>query len=448
MKLNRRFLSLAALATALPLALAACSTSEPTTPATSEAPPAAVTTSEAPAPADDTVELTFLTFESPSLDAVFWDTSIARAAEQVGGVKINRIVTGAGDRDTYAQQLQASGQFPDLLASIQVRPFLEAGLIQPYDTAWLEETFVQPYANTIGGQTYMPPTNTQIIPLIFYNKQIFADNGIEEPTTWAELMAVIEKLVGLGITPMENAGADPWANSMYMAGIWATDVLAADPQWLEKRNAGEVKFSDEVSVKAIQKGLDLIAAGAFDPTCLSVDYATANANFLEGKSAMYPMGSWFIGKGYLTDEQAANIGIFPWPSDSGSVILPTVIGGTMVVSANAKDVEKALAFGKAWTADPANFGSLIEDDGSFPMFKQIPFEDYNVSVTPLYDEGFALATGSDPQCASMGWAQNDSALAPGMNDAWYALTQEMFSNSDAAALAANMDAQYDAALAG
>ncbi|MDR1806681.1 MAG: extracellular solute-binding protein [Propionibacteriaceae bacterium] len=442
MKLNRRFLSLVALATAAPLALAACSTTDTGSAASSSAPAAA--TSEAAPPAASAVELTFLTFETPANDSTFWDAAIAAASAEVPGVTINRIVA-PGDRTTYAQQLQASGQFPDLLASITPRVFLDAGLLEPFDEAWLQETFLKPDANQLEGVTYQPPTNTQIIPLVFYNKQIFADLGLEEPTTWAEFMDIIAAVRAAGITPLENAGAEPWSASMTLVGLASVDVLGQDPLWIQKRAAGEVKFADANFQAAVQKAVDLVNAQAYDPAALSVDYATANANFLAGKSAMYPMGSWFIGQGYLTTEQAANIGIFPWPSDDGTVYLPTTTGGTMSVSSSAKDVTLAMEWAKAFTETPGNFKALIEGDGAFPMFKKLSLADYNVTVTPLYEEGYTLVTGDDAQVGTFGWATNDDSLAAGMNDAFYALSQAVFSNSDVAALCADLDNQWDAA---
>lgn len=41
----------------------------------------------------------------------------------------------------------------------------------------------------------------------------------------------------------------------------------------------------------MQKAVNLINEGAYNPVALSVDFATANKNFIDGKSAMYPIGS-------------------------------------------------------------------------------------------------------------------------------------------------------------
>src|SRR4029078_11338755 len=120
----------------------------------------------------------FLTFETPALDAAFWDHSIDVALQGLPGVSITKIVPPGADRNGYAKQLQAAGQFPDILASINPKDFLEAGLLEPFDQAWLDVNFVRPRGEAIGGNSYIPPTNSQIIPLVFYNKDIFAANSV------------------------------------------------------------------------------------------------------------------------------------------------------------------------------------------------------------------------------------------------------------------------------
>ena len=45
---------------------------------------------------------------------------------------------------------------------------------------------------------------------VYYNKQIFADNGIEVPATFEEFLAVCEKLKAAGITPLANGIAGQW----------------------------------------------------------------------------------------------------------------------------------------------------------------------------------------------------------------------------------------------
>ena len=55
---------------------------------------------------------------------------------------------------------------------------------------------------------------------------------------------------------------------------------------------------------------------------VSLDYAATEQAFLEGKGAMYPMGSWFAAAG---DKSAIkdDIGVFSWPTDDGAPWSPS-----------------------------------------------------------------------------------------------------------------------------
>ena len=395
------------------------------------------------AQADDAV-LTFMTFETPALDATFWDGSIERAVGQVPGISVKKIITPTADRNAYAKQLQASGQFPDVLASINPKDFLEAGLLVPFDQAWLDEHFILPSANAIQGKVYIPPTNAQVIPLVYYNKSIFTEHGLEAPKTWDGFVNVVKTLRAAGVTPMELAGAEPWAAGMPLVALASADVLGQGRRGSEAvRRRGP--YSDPLFANAMQKAVDLVQLGAYDPAALSVDFATANKNFLDGKSAMYAQGSWLTGSGYISAEQAGNVGVFPWPTNDGSIVIPFSVGGTTSVSSASKSVDKALEFSKAWSLDPRNLGVLVETDGAFPMMKKLTLADFNAKVSGLFESAYSLSTAENTKVSAFGWTNNDDALAPGINDLFYALSQAFFSDSDVAAQLKQLDADWDVA---
>jgi len=175
---------LAAAAAASVLLLAACSSSSSPAASTSGASPSKVT-------------LTYMTFLTPDLTASFWSTSIAAAEQAVPGVTIKQVVDPTTDRDTYAKTLLQSGQFPDLLQSITPSLYTSAGLLTPFPSSWISSNFILP--NDIKGNDYIPPTNSQIIPLVYYNKALFAKAGVTPPTTWAEFMADCAKLKAAGV---------------------------------------------------------------------------------------------------------------------------------------------------------------------------------------------------------------------------------------------------------
>jgi ABC-type glycerol-3-phosphate transport system substrate-binding protein len=390
------------------------------------------------------VTLTYLTFETPSLTASFWNTSISNAEKKVPGVTIKDIMAPTTDRDSYAKQLQASGQFPDLLQSITPSTFVGAGLLRPYDQSWVNANFLLPMGNAYKGKVYIPPTNSQIIPMVFYNKALFARAGITSlPTTWAQFMAVCAKVKAAGIVPIELGGGDPFAASMPLSGILSADILGKDPSWLQKRYAGKVHFTDANVETAAAKYRAMAADGYFETGALGVKYADSITNFTSGKTAMYMMGSWFLGA--IPKASADNFGSFLTPTDDGSVVVPFAVGGSMAISSRTPSPDKAQAFAEAWSLDPANLKTLIEGDGAFPMLKGKTLADYNVNVSQVFKDSYAYVTQQNNKVSALGWATNDDSMPSGLNDDFYAASQDLYNNNDVAAQMSKLDSEWNTA---
>lgn len=394
-----------------------------------------------PSGASGNVTLTYLTFETPDLTASFWQGSIAQAEKQVPGVTIKDIVSPSTDRDSYAKQLRASGQFPDLLQSITPSTFAPAGLIAPYPQDWVNANFLDPMGNAYKGKVYIPPTNSQIIPMVFFNKSLFAQAGISAaPTTWAEFMADCAKLKAHGITPMELGGSDSFAASMPLTGILSADVLGKNPNWLQQRYAGKVHFTDANVETAVAKYRAMVTDGYFEQGALSVSYADSITNFTAGKTAMYMMGSWFLGS--IPKATAANFGSFLTPTDDGSVVVPYAVGGSMAVSSSAPDKAKATAFAEAWSLNPKNLATLITGDGAFPLIKGKTIADYGVNVSQVYTDSYAYVTADNNKVSALGWATNDDAMPSGLNNDFYAAAQALFNSGDVAGQMAKLDSEW------
>src|SRR3984957_2446112 len=324
------------------------------------------------------VTLTYLTFHTPDLTAQFWSTSIAAAQKSVPGVTIKQDVDPTTDRDTYAKQLLQAGEFPDLLQSITPSLYTSAGLLTPFPSSWINANFILP--NNIKGKDYIPPTNSQIIPLVYYNKALFSKAGVTPPTTWAQFMADCAKLKAAGIVPIELGGKDSFAAAMPLTGALSADVLGSDPNWIQQRYAGTVKFSDSDVVAAATKMRTLVTDNYFEPDALSVSYAQSITNFNAGDAAIYPMGSWYLGS--VPKNEWNNIGVFLWPSDDGSQGGPFSVGGSMAVRAHAPDQAGAFKFAESWSLNPSNLKTLITGDGAFPMLKNQTLADFDVNVSP------------------------------------------------------------------
>jgi ABC-type glycerol-3-phosphate transport system substrate-binding protein len=418
---------LAAAAAASVLLLAACSSSP----------------SGSASGASKKVTLTYLTFLTPDLTASFWAKSIAAAEKEAPGVTIKQDVDPTTDRDTYAKQLLQAGNFPDLLESITPSLYTSAGLLTPYPSSWINANFILP--NDIKGKDYIPPTNSQIIPLVYYNKALFAKAGVTPPTTWAEFMADCAKLKAHGIVPIELGGHDSFAAAMPLTGALSADVLGSDPDWIQQRYAGTVKFADPNVVAAATKMRTLVTDGYFEPDALSVSYAQSIINFNAGKAAMYPMGSWYLGS--IPKNEWSNIGVFPWPTNNGSLVIPFSLGGSMAVSSRTPDPAAAFKFAEAWSLNPDNLKSLISGDGAFPMLKGKSLASYDLSLSPAFYSSYSYVTSSNTKVSSMSWATNDDALPGNVTSDFDAVAQALFSTSNVLGQMQQLDQDWTQATA-
>jgi raffinose/stachyose/melibiose transport system substrate-binding protein len=154
---------------------------------------------------------------------------------------------------------------------------------------------------------------------VWYNKKIFADNGISVPTTYDQLVAAAAKLDAAGIQPFAASGIQGWPITRLIGNL-IFGQLGGDA--MTRIKTGKAKLTDPQYVAAAQKVADLGAKGYFGQGVASLDYGPAEDLFLQGKAAMFYMGSWILGE--LNDPTKnkiglANVGIFPFPRVVGGI---------------------------------------------------------------------------------------------------------------------------------
>jgi ABC-type glycerol-3-phosphate transport system substrate-binding protein len=438
---------------ALSLFASACVAPVPPAAAPAEAPAVAEPAAEAPAEeVQEPVVLTVMVFESPALTAEYWDTAIETTlAELPDYITVEKITSPNLDRDSYAKQLQATDQFPDIPFAVTINDFAQAGLFMPFDEDYLQENFIVPDGSKTDGVAYHPPNGAQIIPFIFYNKAIFAEVGVEVPTTYAEFVEVSQAIKDAGHTPILMCGAEPWCGSFPIVAIVSADVFGNDPDWMKKRKAGEVSFSDPEMVAAFQKFQDLVDAGLIDEGGLGTDFATANQAFYDGEAAMYLQGSWFIG--YMEPEVSANTGVFLLPQEDGDIYVPIYVGGGERMSAASDHPEEIKMYAETNALNPTSLKTLIEKDALFPMIKGMTIEDWQndhgVVISELYSEAYAgYVTNPDAKKVStFTWSNNDDDVIAGMKAEIYSAVQNVFLGSDVAEEMTRLDQLWEDAAA-
>ena len=293
--------------------LAACGTPAATEAPAAEAPAAAT---EAPAaateaPAAEKVTITIESWRNDDLS--IWEDQIIPAFEaqnpninvvfapsapaEYNGVLNTKLEGGtAGDLIT-CRPFDASLSLYDkgYLASLNDLPGIE-NFGDVAKSAWITDdgsnVFCVPMASVIHG--------------FFYNKDMFDQYGIAEPTTRDEFFAALETLKSNGETALVMGTADQWESAT-----------------MGFQNIGPVYWKGEEGRKALIDGTGKYTDAAYVQTWTDLKdwapylpegyqaakYPDSQSLFTLGKGAIYPTGSWEISQ--FEKDATFNLGIFP-----------------------------------------------------------------------------------------------------------------------------------------
>lgn len=152
----------------------------------------------------------------------------------------------------------------------------------------------------------------------WYNKDLFAQAGVEVPTTLEELLEVSETLDQAGITPIAMEGADRWPQMRYLSFL---PFRETGNEFIEGLKSGDANMSDPEGIAAATYFQDI--SQYFQEGWSSGDYATARDLFVSGGAAMYYIGSWELPS--FLDEQGEllpQFDRFPMPAAGSNDATP------------------------------------------------------------------------------------------------------------------------------
>jgi raffinose/stachyose/melibiose transport system substrate-binding protein len=235
------------------------------------------------------------------------------------------------DLDQKLQLLSAQGALPEMFYAPNT-PAAQTQYAKNGQALNIEDTLTQlgvldkvdPTAVKImrsqqGGKMYALPFELNVEGF-WYNKKIFADNAITPPATWDDLVKDADTFNTKGVQPFAASGVQGWPLTRLVSGYLYREL---GPDALTKVVAGQAKLTDPPYVKAAQAVADLGAKGYFGKGFATLDYQPAEDVFLQGKAAMFYMGSWAVGD--YNDSAKNKIG---GPDNVGFFPFPTVAGGT------------------------------------------------------------------------------------------------------------------------
>ena len=295
---------------------------------------------------------------------------------------------------TKLTTLMASNAVPDVFFTWELsylQPFVEGGKVTDI-TSYLEkdaewkESFADGTLELLSydGKNYGIPTQKSLC-VMFYNKKIFEENGVQVPSTYDEFLSVCDTLKNNGVTPMAMCGTDAWIPAQFVqqiAGGMAGDKLFQDIC------DGSEKWNNETHVKAAEEVKKMADAGYFQDGYIGMGPEESTDLFTNGKSAMYFMGAWDADK-----IQKSGIG-----EDAGAFVLPAYdaqfnnisvgsVDTSFAVSENCKNKDAAVAFLKFWTSQEMEEMLLYENS-------RIPADNFELDtskLTPLMGEVLTIS---------------------------------------------------------
>jgi raffinose/stachyose/melibiose transport system substrate-binding protein len=254
--------------------------------------------------------------------------------------------------------LSSSNELPDVgftWAAGYMTPFVKGKLFAPLDdvlNGGLKDSFVSgtTEAYALDGKTYGLPLELNIAP-IYYNKEIFKKYNLEVPQTYSEFTNVVKTLASKGVAPIALGNKDRWTGSLWY--MYLADRIGG-AEVLNKAINRSGSFEDPALVSAAEEIQTLVKEDGFNKGFNGLSNDEGKSEFLNGKAAMYLMGTWEL-PNFTTNEEIPqefrdSVGFFKFPTvENGKGNIDSWVGGPGVglfVAENSKVKPEAKEFVK------------------------------------------------------------------------------------------------------
>lgn len=330
-------------------------------------------TAEPQAVEEEQITLTLGSWRVDDVDA--WNSINAEFEKDNPGITVKFDPTNPPDYNATLRTQLETGTGPDLFfvrSFAAGRELFDAGYIATLkDLPGLSGSFSEgsraPWT-TESGESYAVPIMA-VSHGIYYNKDVFADNGLDIPETWEDLMAHAQVLLDAGVTPFANGTKDAWdINEVVMMQFIPSNIGGYEGR-LAYLN-GERQFNSDEIVTSFQQIKDMqpYLPSGFE----AVSYYDAAQLFVQGQAAMMLDGSWSI-SGFKKDVTDFEWGVFYPPALSGQDQYVTFhIDAAIGANSSSANLEAAKTF-LQWL-QTSKFAGLLGNSlpGFFPLTASAP----------------------------------------------------------------------------
>nr|WP_147600142.1 extracellular solute-binding protein [uncultured Blautia sp.] len=317
-------------------------------------------------------ELTFLI--DPDTASAGYQAVFDLCEEKTGIHIETEIRASGGDGDNQVKTRLASGEMTDLCG---YNSGSKLGELNPEENfidisgeefaQRLDDTYKSAVSAGSDTAVYGIPLTATMSGAILYNKEVYEENNLEIPHTWDDFLKNCDALKEAGIDAVVGSLGDSWTIQVPYLGDHY-NVLAGEPDFAEKFEAGETKYAtSEAGLKSFQKLEDL--QSYFNEDYTATTYADACDKLVNGEAGHYFILTQALSSIYeLYGDEVNKIGLMGIPGDDPenhglTVWEPTSIYG----NANSDKKEDILRFMEFYTSDEAldAFTEAQKPDGPY-----------------------------------------------------------------------------------
>ncbi|TDD64711.1 extracellular solute-binding protein [Jiangella aurantiaca] len=266
--------------------------------------------------------------------------------------------TGYSDAEQYSAFIRQSfrtDERPDLFTwhtGSELEDLVAEDLLAPTTDIWqaaidngdVPEAMQEHF--TVDGETYCVPMNAAYW-VMYYNKAVFDQYGLAEPTSWAELMTVADTVKANGVTPF-------YETNILFSFVWFQTLLAGtDPELYNALSTGEASYTDPGVVEVMEQWRGMLEGGYFgDPG----DQTAPQDQLKGGTVAMINFGTFLSGQLNSVDMvSGTDYDFFVIPNVNPDLPQTSLIfeTGPMCTAKDAANETSALQYAEWWMTDEA-----------------------------------------------------------------------------------------------
>lgn len=330
-------------------------------------------------------------------------------------VELDPLPAGS-DYATAMRTLDATGNWSAIVDMRDTITYLEAGKLAPIPAEVTELLADDVYAPVEDGEVYIVPTtalNGEIGINIVYDRDYFAEHGLETPQTYADFITLMERIKAEGDAPLATAAGEVWPSDQ----LWKPLAAPVFAEFNDEGGFWNAVIDGKATIEDLREPLERLKY-ITDEFVLEGWQSTQDAQtttLLVNRDAVMATSSAGIGR--LNDinkvDPEFNAGIFVIPADDGTInVLRNSVNGDMAsgfaISAqaaeNQTEYDAAVEFLSFYFSVEAC--NLMEEHGMIAPNIAAADQIVRNSSIPGVDDYFELL--EDPR---LNWFQDEPVLS-------------------------------------